>query len=133
MHICTAFYVLLFMQFYDFSRAETLVIYLTIGCVIALETVNTAIESAVDLCSPTYHKLAEKAKDAAAGAVLVISLAALIIGLYLFWDTTAFKLIFDFFKNHFWAFISLIISLVLSFLFVFCIKRPNKNINFNHK
>ena len=48
------------------------------------ETFNTALEFVVDLVSPEFHPLAKKAKDAAAGAVLVaiilsISLAALVM------------------------------------------------------
>ena len=35
------------------------------------ETFNGALEFVVDLVSPEFHPLAKKAKDAAAGAVLV--------------------------------------------------------------
>ena len=45
-----------------------------IGCialVLMAEAVNTAIEFVVDLVSPDYHELAEKAKDVAAAAVLL--------------------------------------------------------------
>lgn len=42
-----------------------------IGLVLALEAVNTAIEFLTDLASPDYHPLAGKAKDVAAGAVLL--------------------------------------------------------------
>ncbi|MEL6191828.1 MAG: diacylglycerol kinase family protein [Bacteroidota bacterium] len=47
---------------------------LIIGCialVLMSEAVNTAIEFVVDLVSPDYHELAEKAKDVAAAAVLL--------------------------------------------------------------
>jgi diacylglycerol kinase (ATP) len=47
--------------------------------VLALEGVNTAIEAVVDLASPQYHDLARRAKDVAAGAVLIAALGALII------------------------------------------------------
>ncbi len=45
---------------------------------------NTAIEAAVDLASPEQHPLAGKAKDAAAGAVLVAAIGAAIIGACVF-------------------------------------------------
>ena len=51
-----------------------------IGLVWAAELLNTAIEAAVDLASPERHPLAKTAKDAAAAAVLVASLAAAVVG-----------------------------------------------------
>lgn len=132
-HLCTAFYVLIFMRFYDFSKSEIIMLILLIASVIALEMVNTAIESIVDLCSPQYHSLAKKAKDTAAGAVLIIAVAALIIGVHLFWSPTTFKFIFAFFKNHLLALICLIASLILSFWFIFCFKQPEKNVHENQK
>ncbi|OUO91507.1 diacylglycerol kinase [Gordonibacter sp. An230] len=50
-----------------------------VGSVIAAELANTAVESVVDLVSPEYHELARRAKDCAAGAVLVLSLAAVAV------------------------------------------------------
>ena len=38
----------------------------------------------MDLVSPEFHPLAKVAKDAAAGAVLIIAIAAAIIGLMIF-------------------------------------------------
>lgn len=55
-----------------------------IALVISLEAVNSAIESVVDLASPEIHPLAKKSKDIAAGAVLMASIFALIIGLLIF-------------------------------------------------
>lgn len=56
---------------------QTAVIVLTIGLVLALELVNTALEAVVDLTvGQTYHDLARIAKDCAAAAVLVTALAA---------------------------------------------------------
>ena len=53
------------------------IIGLTIGAVMAMELLNTALESVVDLTvKQTYHELAKVAKDCAAGAVLVSSFAA---------------------------------------------------------
>ena len=63
---------------------EWAVLALTIGLVVSLELVNTALEAVVDLCSPGRHELARRAKDVAAAAVLVAALAALAVGLALF-------------------------------------------------
>lgn len=51
------------------------------GMVIAAELVNTAIETVVDLVSPEFHPLAGRAKDIAAAASWVLSLAAAVAGL----------------------------------------------------
>lgn len=48
--------------------------------VLSLEIVNTALEALTDLASPEVHSLAKVAKDAAAGAVLVASVGALLVG-----------------------------------------------------
>lgn len=57
------------------------ILILTIGAVLAGETINTTVESIVDLLSPEYHDRAKIAKDVSAGAVLILSLAAIAIGL----------------------------------------------------
>lgn len=54
------------------------------GLVIALELVNTAIESVVDLVTTERKPLAKVAKDTAAGAVLVAAIMAAIVGLIIF-------------------------------------------------
>ncbi|WP_414569714.1 diacylglycerol kinase family protein [Nostoc sp. CCY 9925] len=59
---------------------EIAVIGITSGLVLALELLNTAIESIVDLTvKQTYHELAKVAKDCAAGAVLVSALVAVLV------------------------------------------------------
>jgi diacylglycerol kinase len=60
---------------------------LTIGLVLALELVNTAVERALDLAADGRElPLAAAAKDAAAGAVLAGSVAAAAVGAVLLWD-----------------------------------------------
>jgi diacylglycerol kinase (ATP) len=57
---------------------ELALIGLTIGLVMTLELLNTAIEAVVDLVVDTqYHELAKIAKDCAAGAVLMSTIAAI--------------------------------------------------------
>jgi diacylglycerol kinase (ATP) len=57
-----------------------------IAVVLALELLNTAVESIVDLLTVTHHPLAKTAKDAAAGAVLIASVAAVVIGYLVFYQ-----------------------------------------------
>lgn len=66
------------------SHAEWLVIFVLIALVLSLEMVNTAIEAAVDLAHPAHHPLAKKAKDSAAGAVVVVAIASVAVGIAIF-------------------------------------------------
>lgn len=62
------------------SAVEVAVISLTCGAVLALELINTALESVVDLTvQQTYHELAKIAKDCAAAAVLIAALMAVLV------------------------------------------------------
>lgn len=54
------------------------------GLVMALELVNTAVESVVDLVTEERKPLAKVAKDTAAGAVLIAAIMAAVIGLIIF-------------------------------------------------
>jgi diacylglycerol kinase len=62
------------------------VILILIGAVLAAELFNAALESLVNLSSPDLHPLAKHAKDAAAGAVLILALVAAIVGLIIYID-----------------------------------------------
>ena len=66
------------------SSTEWLLIVLAVVCVWAAEALNTSIEFLVDLISPELNPLAAKAKDVAAGAVLVAAIGSLIIGVLVF-------------------------------------------------
>ncbi|MDZ8257911.1 diacylglycerol kinase family protein [Nostoc sp. ChiQUE01b] len=66
--------------FLHLQAVEIAVIGITSGLVLALELLNTAIESVVDLTvKQTYHELAKIAKDCAAGAVLVSAFVAMLV------------------------------------------------------
>ncbi|MBS0204706.1 MAG: diacylglycerol kinase family protein [Planctomycetes bacterium] len=57
------------------------VLILTIGAVCAGETINTTVEALVDLMSPDWHERAKVAKDVSAGAVLLLGITAVVVGL----------------------------------------------------
>lgn len=66
------------------TGVEMALIALTCALVLVLELLNTAIESVVDLTvKQTYHELAKIAKDCAAGAVLVASIASLMVAAFI--------------------------------------------------
>jgi len=62
------------------SFGEWCWIVLAITAVWTAEALNTAFEFLTDVASPDFHPLAEKAKDVAAGAVLLAALGAVAIG-----------------------------------------------------
>lgn len=66
------------------SLVEFAVLFFAITLVLVVELVNTAVEALVDLASPNFHPLAKIAKDAAAGAVLVASIGAAVVGVVIF-------------------------------------------------
>ena len=67
------------------SRIEWIVLSLAIGLVWVAELLNTAIEWMVDLVvGDSEHRMARQIKDVAAGAVLVIAIVAVLIGLGVF-------------------------------------------------
>lgn len=68
----------------DISRQEWAVVFTLIPLVLGLEMVNSAIEATVDLACPEQHPLAKKAKDSAAGAVVVAAIASVAVGLVIF-------------------------------------------------
>ncbi len=66
------------------SLTEWALVVFAIGLVLSAETFNSAIEQLTDLTSPGINPKAGKIKDLAAGAVLLIVMAAVLIGLLIF-------------------------------------------------
>jgi diacylglycerol kinase (ATP) len=66
------------------TRLEWFVLVLAIVSVWTAESLNTAFEFLCDVTSPEFHPLVEKAKDVAAGAVLITAIGATAIGLLVF-------------------------------------------------
>ncbi len=69
---------------FQISYFEWLICLILIGSVIALELVNTAIESVTNMITTDNNFYAKVAKDLSAGAVLVMSVVAGFIGLIIF-------------------------------------------------
>jgi diacylglycerol kinase len=66
------------------SAGDWAALALAIGLVLTAEIFNTVIEAIIDLQTPEFHPLAKIAKDGAAGAVLVASLAAVGVAIAVF-------------------------------------------------
>lgn len=67
------------------SLIEWMLVGAAIVIVMSMEMMNTAVENLVDLVTNyQYHPLAKKVKDIAAGAVLMVTVFAVLVGLLVF-------------------------------------------------
>lgn len=66
------------------NTTEWCVLILVMTAVWTAETLNTALEFLSDVASPGFHPLVKKAKDVAAGAVLIAAIGAVMIGVLIF-------------------------------------------------
>ena len=69
---------------FDVSSIEWMVLVICFGMVISAELMNSAVEKLVDMVSPEHNAKAGLIKDIAAGAVLVLAIASVIIGCIIF-------------------------------------------------
>jgi len=83
-HLLATLLVLSAGSYFDLQRWEWVSIVLAVALVLAAEAVNTALEFLTDLVSPDYHRLAGKAKDVAAAAVLLAAIGAACVGILIF-------------------------------------------------
>ena len=99
-------------QFKDLAFAISLVFF--------AELMNSAIEATVDMVTNRYHPLAKRAKDMAAGAVLIVSFNAAVVGYIIFskkikQDTTQ---LFELLKASYIDTLLLIIFVVVIAVFI---------------
>lgn len=79
-HLAISVFVTLAGLYFKITLVEWSLLLLCIGLVLGLEIMNTAIEEAVNLVTKEQIPAAGKIKDMAAGAVLVASIIAAIVG-----------------------------------------------------
>jgi len=77
--LCIALTVTIAGFYFDISKTEWIAQVTMIGLVLSIEGLNTAVEAIADFIHPDYHKKIGLIKDVAAGAVLIASIAAVII------------------------------------------------------
>ncbi|OGH61696.1 MAG: hypothetical protein A2848_00530 [Candidatus Magasanikbacteria bacterium RIFCSPHIGHO2_01_FULL_50_8] len=76
----------------DLKPWEYVIVTLVLIMVLVLEILNTIVERFVDMVKPRLHSYVGTIKDMMAGAVLLMSLAAVAVGVIIFFP-------------HFWAFV----------------------------
>jgi len=70
---------------YDVSSGSWAALLVCLGIVLGAEAVNTAIEQLADRVQPEQDPAIRDVKDLAAGAVLVVSVAAAVVGVVVLW------------------------------------------------
>jgi diacylglycerol kinase (ATP) len=83
-HLVITFLVLVLSVTLGVSNWEAIAVVFSIAFVWVAEMINTAIEKTIDFVSMERHPQIKLIKDIAAGAVLVASLTAVIVGSFIF-------------------------------------------------
>lgn len=78
LHLYIGIIVIGFSILFQFNIWEWIYVVLSIGLVITIEYLNSAVEKIVDYVSPECTEFAQKVKDLSAAAVLVISIFVMI-------------------------------------------------------
>ncbi len=86
-HVLVAGLVIIGMFVFRVPRIEAAILILVISTILNLELVNTIVERFVGLLEPRVHTYVGIIKDLMAAAVLITTIAAVIIGLLIFYPT----------------------------------------------
>ena len=83
-HFAAAVVVLVLALVLGVDRIELIALLISISFVLIAEMINSAIEAAIDVATSSFDPLAKLAKDIAAGAVLIASINAVVVGYLVF-------------------------------------------------
>lgn len=83
-HFLAALFFVLLGVYLNFTYLEIMALTITISLVLASEMLNTAVELIVDMVKTEVHPTARLIKDIGAGAVLLSSINAAVVGYILF-------------------------------------------------
>ena len=128
-HIVAALYVLMLARFFAFTRTEYTILLLTIGGVISAEAVNTAVENLADRISEKRDPHIKIAKDAAAGAVLILAVFSVLIALFLFGNIEGFISMYNFYGSHPLNLVGLVLITIIAIIFIVTAPRKDKTEN----
>ena len=78
--------VLILAAIFKIPKIELILVIFAIALVIVTEMINTAIELCIDIYTDKFNMYAKKAKDIAAGAVVISIVFAGFIGTFVFYD-----------------------------------------------
>ena len=117
-HIIAVLYVMYFSRFYNFDTAAYGILFLTFAMVLLSESLNSALEYTCNAVTSEYNENIKKAKDIAAGAVLICAIFAVCMAVLLFGKSDVIDEIINYFTSPV-KLLVLIISIVISLIFIF--------------
>lgn len=82
--LLAALIVIFFGIIFQINKIEWCLLVISILLVILMEVANSAIERVTDILKPRIHEYVKEIKDIMAGAVMLASIASVIIGLIIF-------------------------------------------------
>ena len=84
-HLATALFVMLLGVFLGLDSVKICILLLTVAMVVSMEMINSAIEFSLDaVFHNRYSKLVGMAKDISAGAVMFVTIVAVVLGCLIF-------------------------------------------------
>jgi len=83
-HFAIAVVVIVAALVVNVTKLELIALCISITFVLIAEMLNTGIEAAIDIATTSFDPMAKIAKDIAAGAVLIASVNALVVGYFVF-------------------------------------------------
>lgn len=130
-HVSIFIYMMFFLLHYDFfevSKTQFAILLMMSSLVMAGELFNTGIERAADAATLEKNEFVKIAKDAAAGAVLVLAIFSVAVGIIILYQPSAFTEMFCYFKSNPLYIAVLAVTLILNGIFI--LSGPKKIINF---
>ena len=130
-HVSIFIYMMFFLLHYDFfevSKTQFAILLMMSSLVMAGELFNTGIERAADAATLEKNEFVKIAKDAAAGAVLVLAIFSVAVGIIILYQPSAFTEMFCYFKINPFYIAVLAVTLILDGIFI--LSGPKKIINF---
>lgn len=82
--LAAAAVVVILMYALGLHSIEKAILFLAIGFVLGSELLNSQLEGMLDMWQPSHDPRIRKIKDLSSSAVLVASIAAFLVGLYIF-------------------------------------------------
>lgn len=117
-HLVACFYVFLFGNLFRLNSFQWCVIAVTVSLVIVSEMINTAVENLCDLYTKSYNDKIKVIKDIASGGVLISAVFSLLIGFFIFGNLDKIKFVLGFYLSSPLAVASLIVTAVISIVFI---------------
>ncbi len=117
-HMVAAVYVPLFARHFLHTAGQWTILILTIAFVMMAEAFNSAIEQVVDEFCPEQHPVAGRAKDIAAGAVLISAIAAVAVAAVLFADRQTWTNLITLWCEQWWRPLIFAVSIPFAAWFV---------------